>query len=99
MRIDLQRERLLTLEQAAQSLPGGVAASTIWRWHRHGLKGHRLETIVIGGKRLTSAEAVQRFADALTAATEPPSEDGSNATSPGRDETTRRRLEEAGLLK
>ncbi|NLF68882.1 MAG: DUF1580 domain-containing protein [Candidatus Anammoximicrobium sp.] len=97
MRIDLTRERLLNLICAAKSIP--VAPSTIWRWHRHGVKGCRLDTILIGGKRFTSVEALQRFSEALTAADER-SRDGEDAVqSPAaRDESTVRRLEKAGLL-
>ena len=100
MRIDLHRERLLTLEQAARSLPGNVAPSTLWRWHRHGVKGCRLDTILVGGKRFTSAEAIQRFSEAVTAAAERPDRDQASTDSPPVcDESTQRRLEKAGSSK
>jgi hypothetical protein len=39
-----------------------------------GIKGVRLESVVLGGQRFTSAQALQRFADRTTAAAngEPP---------------------------
>ncbi|MCR9211960.1 MAG: DUF1580 domain-containing protein [bacterium] len=35
--------------------------STAWRWANRGVKGVKLETVSIGGKRLTSVQAVTRF--------------------------------------
>ncbi len=97
--IDILKEKLLTLEQAARFFPGRVAPSTIWRWHRKGVRGVRLETIVIGGKRFTSAQALERFAAASTAASEPSSiTDVAVATAQGRDPSTTRRLKAVGLL-
>jgi hypothetical protein len=100
MAIDIHSEELRTLRQAAASLPGTPAPSTTWRWSRRGVRGIRLETVVIGGTRYTSLEALSRFAVALTAASEP----ASTAPEPGiapteRDESTQRRLKAAGLMK
>jgi len=66
--IDISAEQLLTLSQAARSLPGKVNVSTLWRWYQRGCRGVRLETVVIGGRRYTSKEALERFAAATTAA-------------------------------
>ena len=70
--IDAHLEHLLTLSAAARSLPGrsgrGVHVSTIWRWSQRGIRGVRLETILVGGTRHTSREALQRFFTATTAA-------------------------------
>ncbi len=70
MAIDLTREKLLTFNQAGQSLPGArrISYATWWRWWRHGIRGVKLETVVVGGRRYTSAAAVQRFVTATTAA-------------------------------
>ena len=68
MSIDLTRERPISFNEAAKYLPRGYRPhlSTWWRWHKHGIKGVRLETVVLGGRRYTTAEAVQRFASALS---------------------------------
>ena len=66
--IDLNEEQMLTLTQATAELPGRPHIPTIWRWHARGLHGVKLETIVIGGRRFTSREALQRFAERTTAA-------------------------------
>ncbi len=45
-----------------------VALQTLHRWAAKGCRGVVLETICVGGARCTSAEALQRFFDRLTAA-------------------------------
>ena len=66
--IDLQSEKILSLTAAAKLLPGRPHVATIYRWFQHGIRGVRLETVLIGGKRFTSHEAIQRFAERGTAA-------------------------------
>ena len=71
MAIDLNREHVLTLAQAASTLPRRRAGkkphlSTLYRWSSRGLRGIRLETIQVGGTACTSREALQRFFDQLT---------------------------------
>ncbi len=65
--IDLQSESLLSLPAAAKSLPGRPHIASLYRWFQRGVHGVKLETILVGGKRFTSREALQRFADCLTA--------------------------------
>jgi hypothetical protein len=76
MPIDLRTETLLGLAQAARRVPSGrqdrpVNPSTLFRWIHDGVKlagGRivRLEGIRLGGRWLTSLEALQRFAEAQT---------------------------------
>jgi hypothetical protein len=40
--------------------------STVWRWATRGCRGVVLETWLIGGRRVTTAEAVARFINALS---------------------------------
>ena len=54
-------EELLSPAEAARLIPKRRVPSTIWRWYRHGVRGVQLETVVIGGRRYTSREALQRF--------------------------------------
>jgi Protein of unknown function (DUF1580) len=46
----------------------GVNVSTFWRWMLRGVKGVRLESIMVGGIRMSSREALARFFIATTAA-------------------------------
>jgi hypothetical protein len=66
--VDINREQLLTFTQAAKLLPGRPNVATLWRWRTAGCRGVKLETVLVGGKRYTSQEALQRFVDATTAA-------------------------------
>jgi len=65
MSIDLTNEQLVSLPGAARRLPGQPHVSTLHRWRLRGVRGVRLETTLIGGKRFTSTEALQRFVDRL----------------------------------
>ena len=64
--IDILREELRPLEQTAQHIPGQPHVSTLFRWAGKGVHGCRLETVLVGGRRFTSLEAVQRFVADLT---------------------------------
>jgi Protein of unknown function (DUF1580) len=66
--VDINREQLLTFTEAAKLLPGRPNVATLWRWRTAGCRGVKLETVLVGGKRYTSREALQRFVDATTAA-------------------------------
>ena len=66
--IDPQNESLVSLTDAAKSLPGRPNITTSWRWRNRGVRGIKLETVLIGGRRMTSREALSRFFAATTAA-------------------------------
>ncbi len=70
--IDITSETILTLADAAKSLPKRsgrrIHTSTVYRWSQRGCRGIRLETAQLGGSRVTSVEALQRFVERLTAA-------------------------------
>lgn len=76
MAIDLQNETLLTLDDAAKALKsvGGKKPHTytIRRWCLKGCGGVLLESTRVGRRIMTSAEALQRFADARTQLMSPP---------------------------
>lgn len=65
--IDIEHEHLLTIKQITEKVPSRPHPGTIWRWYKKGLRGGiKLETILIGGRRMTSREALQRFAQRTT---------------------------------
>lgn len=68
MSIDVASETLRTFAEASRLQPGRPHVSTLHRWRLRGVRGVRLETCVIGGRRFTSDEALHRFAAATTAA-------------------------------
>lgn len=68
MLTDLFSESPLSLSAAAKLLPGRPHISTVWRFAQKGVRGVRLETIVSGGRRFTTHEALERFVGRTTAA-------------------------------
>jgi hypothetical protein len=38
-----------------------VHVATVWRWALHGVRGHRLATILIGGRRFVLASDLEKF--------------------------------------
>lgn len=62
MPIDPNIELLIHFQKATREFPGrGVCIQTLHRWRLHGVRGIKLETIMIGGLRYTSREAIARF--------------------------------------
>lgn len=74
----IQNEKLLPLCEAVHAATGTKPhLSTVLRWSTRGTAdGIRLETRILGGRRLTSVEAVLRYMQATTEArngtTQPP---------------------------
>ncbi len=66
--IDPSTETLVSLTDAAKRLPGRPNITTVWRWRNRGVRGVKLETVLSGGRRFTSLEAIRRFQDRVTAA-------------------------------
>jgi len=64
-------EKLLPLVEAVDKATGRQPhLSTVIRWCSRGSAGVRLEYKCLGGRKLTSAEAVLRYVEAVTAAQE-----------------------------
>ncbi len=66
------KENLMTFGEAAKLLPRRPAPSTLWRWHRKGVRGIKLEALRLGGRIYTSPESLNKFGNALATATDPP---------------------------
>ena len=59
--IDLELETLIPIAEAARHIPGRPHRGTVWRWLQSGVRGVVLESVLIGGRRYTSTEAIRRF--------------------------------------
>jgi hypothetical protein len=64
--IDIETERIIPCRQVPRYVPSRrpgkrVSPATIWRWLTR--KDNPLESILIGGGRFTSVEAINRFID------------------------------------
>lgn len=67
--IDLNAEQLVAVVEIPKHIPGHRPhVSTCWRWIQRGIRDIRLETLLVGGKRYTSVEAIQRFIERTTTA-------------------------------
>jgi hypothetical protein len=75
MSIDLSNKTVFPLSEAAKRLPPNrrgrpVTLSCVLRWVLDGVRTRdrkvRLEAVRLGGRWLTSKEAIQRFAEQLT---------------------------------
>jgi hypothetical protein len=70
MAIDPMSEEVFTLAEAARRLPRlrrgrPVDLSTLYRWAGRGLRGVRLETLCVGGTRVTGARALRESCERL----------------------------------
>lgn len=63
MAIDVDVEELIPFQQAPAHVPGPrkPCLQSLHRWRLRGARGRMLDTILIGGIRYTSAEAIRRF--------------------------------------
>ncbi len=59
--IDYDKEQLITLAEAAASLPVTTHPQTVQCWTSRGVRGVVLESYCIGTRRFTSKEALERF--------------------------------------
>jgi hypothetical protein len=66
--IDVDSEDLFPLSRGADNLKSRPASSTFWRWALRGVRGRKLETVLIGGRRYSSREALDRFIRSLNEA-------------------------------
>jgi hypothetical protein len=69
--IDIGNEELIPIRQVPSKLPARangkqVHVTTVYRWINNGVRGVKLESLKVGGTTYTSAEALQRFAEALS---------------------------------
>jgi hypothetical protein len=93
MTIDVQSETLVSFSDARSAFPGNVrrlSLATLHRWRLNGVRGVKLATVLIGGLRYTSLEAIVRFIAAQNAADVP--------AAPTITATQRRRQSEAARL-
>ena len=69
--MSLRDEQLVSFPDASKRLPSRPSINTFHRWRMRGIKGHRLETCRLAGRRYTSVEALDRFFDAVDAEHQP----------------------------
>ncbi|QDV36363.1 DUF1580 domain-containing protein [Tautonia plasticadhaerens] len=55
------RGGLISPAELARRLPNRPHVSTVWRWCHRGIRGVRLGTVAIGGRRYTTPALVEEF--------------------------------------
>ena len=104
MGINYETETIITLGEACRRVPpDGASTATIARWIQRGIKVKatgkvvKLETIAIGGRRVTSLEAMSRFITAQNADDVPATPVISASQRRRQSEAARVELEKAGV--
>lgn len=69
--IDHLTETLVNFQHAGKHIPGNPALCTLHRWRLSGVRKTKLETLLVGGIRYTSVEAISRFIAAQNASESP----------------------------
>jgi len=89
--LNIQTETLISFRDlpswCKQHLGRRISPSSLHRWRLRGCRGVKLETLLIGGSRTTSEEALQRFFEATTRVQDgenPPSQSASDDCAGGR---------------
>lgn len=59
--IDPATETLIRFQVAGRHIPGNPSVCALHRWRLNGVRGTKLETLLCGGVRFTSVEAISRF--------------------------------------
>ena len=94
--IDPSTEFLIHFQQAGRAVPSNPSLCALHRWRLSGVRGVKLETLLIGGKRFTSTEAIARFIAAQNR-DESPTQTLTASQRRTQAETANRVLQEAGI--
>ena len=57
----------MSLTQAIDFIPGHPHVATVWRWTTKGVRGQRLITTIVGGRRMVTLAAIEEFLQRLNA--------------------------------
>lgn len=60
---------ILSMKEAADLLK--VHISTVWRWDQSGVRGHKLPTVVVGGRRFVVRDDLMAFLAKIQTRQEP----------------------------
>ena len=100
MTIDTTQETIISFSDARTAVPGidrRISLATLHRWRLNGVRGVKLETVLIGGLRYTSREAIVRFIAAQNADDTPAAPVITPAQRRRQSESARQELERMGV--
>jgi hypothetical protein len=90
---------LISFAEAAKELRDQPHPSTIWRWSLRGVRGVRLKSWLVGGRRYTTLSSLWEFIEATTAAADGRTAPAlSTAIRTKEVDNARRELEEEGFF-
>jgi len=94
---DLLTEDLIPPAAGVEELTGRrPAPTTVWRWLKKGIRGHKLASVRVMGQVFTSREEIRRWLSAVDDARTAAPADADDGDE--RPEHVRRKLDQAGLL-
>lgn len=94
--IDPATESLIRFQEAGRHIPSKPSVCALHRWRLNGVRGTKLETLLCGGVRFTSTEAISRFIAAQNR-DEPPTPAITAKQRRQQAEAANRVLQEAGI--
>jgi hypothetical protein len=87
LKTELADRRLVPVNQALSAVLGKRPHSaTVWRWHRHGVRGHKLPVVRLGGRLMLRLDDLDQFIRAVS---------GDQPTAPNISARRRREIEAA----
>jgi hypothetical protein len=63
---NLPEDHLFSLQEVTRIIPKRPHVSTVWRWATRGVRGVRLKTHLIGGRRFVANADLSEFIDRLS---------------------------------
>lgn len=64
--VKFDTEQAIPFPKASKSIIGHPSLATLHRWRTRGVRGHRLETFLLGGRRYVTRAAIAKFIAACT---------------------------------
>ncbi len=59
--IDPLSDDLITIDEAAKLVPGRPHRHSVYRWSLYERRGHKLETVLVSGRRYTTRNALREY--------------------------------------
>lgn len=57
----------IPINRCSDYIPGNPHCATVWRWATKGVRGIRLATVIVGGRRMVTPQALEEFLQRLNA--------------------------------
>jgi hypothetical protein len=61
-------DSFIPIKDAPKHIPGRPNLATVYRWFQRGVRGVKLQTVCVGGRRFVARTALDEFISATTAA-------------------------------